>query len=108
MTKNQLHVLTRLCGIELFEANSGFHETVASWSGNRFILQALRRANQLRRLVEYRHAAREREARRVQIVEHLEILDAIEAGNMAQASTLMRQHLEGARQAKAVARNVFA
>lgn len=94
--------------IELFEANSGFHEVLAGWAGNRFILQSLRRANQLRRLVEYRHAASGREARRVQIVEHLAILEAIEAGNMAKAATLMRQHLEGARQAKVVARNVFA
>ena len=98
----------RMTAIELFEANSGFHEVLASWSGNRFILQSLRRANQLRRLVEYRHAASGREARRVQIVEHLEILDAIESGNMTKAATLMRQHLEGARQAKVVARNVFA
>ena len=44
----------------------------------------------------------------MQIVEHLAILEAIEAGNMAKAATLMRQHLEGARQAKVVARNVFA
>ena len=36
------------------------------------------------------------------------VTDAIEAGNMAKAATLMRQHLEGARQAKVVARNVFA
>ncbi len=97
----------RMTAIELFEANSGFHEVLAGMSGNRFILQSLRRANQLRRLVEYRHAASGREARRVQIVEHLAILDAIEAGNMAKAATLMRQHLEGARQAKVVARNVF-
>ena len=96
-----------MTAIELFEANSGFHEVLAGMSGNRFILQSLRRANQLRRLVEYRHAASGREARRVQIVEHLAILDAIEAGNMAKAATLMRQHLEGARQAKVVARNVF-
>ena len=98
----------RMTAIELFEANSGFHEALAGWSGNRFILQSLRRANQLRRLVEYRHAASGREARRVQIVEHLEILDAIESGNMTKAATLMRQHLEGARQTKVVARNVFA
>jgi DNA-binding GntR family transcriptional regulator len=29
--------------IELFESNSQFHETLAKWSGNRFILQPLRR-----------------------------------------------------------------
>lgn len=31
--------------IELFEANSRFHETIAAWSGNRFIMQSIRRVN---------------------------------------------------------------
>ncbi|MET3515097.1 DNA-binding GntR family transcriptional regulator [Pseudacidovorax sp. 1753] len=91
---------------ELFEANSHFHETLASWGNNRFVLQSVRRINQLRRLVEYRQAAR-RTARHTQASEHLEILAAIERHDLAAAASLMRSHLDGARKGKAGASEVF-
>ncbi|MDO5625313.1 MAG: GntR family transcriptional regulator [Pseudomonadota bacterium] len=84
---------------ELFESNSRFHETLAAWGHNRFVLQSVRRINQLRRLIEYRQAAR-RAARQVQASEHLAILDAIEKQDFALAASLMRQHLDGARRGK--------
>ncbi|MEN9545167.1 MAG: hypothetical protein RLZZ598_2000 [Pseudomonadota bacterium] len=92
--------------IELFEANSQFHETLAKWSGNRFILQSVRRTDQLRRLVEYRQA-RERSPRQTQAQEHLQILDAIAAGDALKAASLMRAHLDGARRGKVHGRDVF-
>jgi DNA-binding GntR family transcriptional regulator len=92
--------------IELFEANSRFHETVASWSGNRFIVQTVRRLDQLRRLVEYRQAAK-RPARQEQAREHLAILAAIEQHDPIQAAALMRRHLEDARQYKVYGADVF-
>ncbi|WP_076997307.1 GntR family transcriptional regulator [Variovorax sp. KK3] len=85
--------------IELFESNSHFHETLAEWGHNRFVLQSVRRINQLRRLVEYRQAA-QRRARHTQAAEHLAILDAIEQQDLVQAASLMRAHLDGARRAK--------
>ena len=96
-----------MSAIELFEANCLFHETLAKWSGNRFILQGVRRTDQLRRLVEYRQSAQERGPRRAQTVEHLAILDAIEAHDQAKAAELMRIHLEGARYLKVFAADVF-
>lgn len=96
-----------MTAIELFEANSLFHETLAKWSGNRFILQGVRRTDQLRRLVEYRQAAQERSPRRVQTTEHLAILDAIDEHNQERAAELMRNHLEGARRKKAFANDIF-
>ena len=96
-----------MAAIELFEANCLFHETLAKWSANRFIAQGVRRADQLRRLVEYRQAAQERGPRRAQTIEHLAILDAIEQRQQAQAAELMRNHLEGARRIKVFARDVF-
>jgi len=63
--------------IELFESNSRFHETLAKWSNNRFILQSIKRVNQLRRLVEYQQASTNRKPRQTQAHEHLEILDAL-------------------------------
>lgn len=86
--------------IELFEANSHFHETLAEWGHNRFVLQSVRRINQLRRLVEYRQASTRRRARHTQASEHLAILDAIEKHDFAHAASLMRAHLDGARRGK--------
>ena len=86
--------------IELFEANRRFHEALAKWSGNRFILFGVRRTNQLRRLVEYRQTILDRELRRQRIRDHLAILDAIAANKITQAAKLLRDHLAGANREK--------
>ena len=95
-----------LTPIELFEANSRFHETVADWSNNRFIAQSVRRVNQLRRLVEYRIASL-RPPRHAQSAEHLLILAAIESHDLIQAAGLMRAHLDGARRGKSQGTTLF-
>jgi DNA-binding GntR family transcriptional regulator len=92
-----------MTAIELFEANARFHENLASCSGNRFILQSIRRLNQLRRLVEYRQAAKPRLPRKTQAEEHLAILDEIERGEMIGAASRLRQHLNAARGQKVAA-----
>lgn len=79
--------------VELFETNAHFHETLAGWSGNRFILQAIQRLNCLRRLVEYRQAVKDRAARRLRAREHLAILERIAGGDFLGAASLMRDHL---------------
>ncbi len=81
---------------ELFEANSDFHETLAACSGNRFLLQTVRRLNQLRRLVEYRQAQEKRSQRQHHAEEHLEILDLLLAGERQAAADKLRLHLERA------------
>ena len=88
-----------MTAIELFEANSRFHETIAQWSGNRFIAQSVRRINLQRRLVEY-HQAAQRKPRQTQAQEHLQILDAIAVHDYVLAASLLRGHLDGARRAK--------
>jgi DNA-binding GntR family transcriptional regulator len=81
---------------ELFEIGSRFHETLAGCSGNPFFLEALRRVDKLRRLIEYR--AMEDPARFVkQAAEHLDLLDLIEAGRREEAAVLLRRHLEQVR-----------
>jgi DNA-binding GntR family transcriptional regulator len=101
--KQQEHIIASgfktMTPIELFEANARFHETIAACSGNRFILQTIRRLDQLRRLVEYRQAA-QRTPRKLQAEEHLGILDCILEGDLLGAAGKMRSHLEGARRAK--------
>jgi len=89
-----------MTSFELFEANREFHEGLAALSGNRFILQSLRRIDAQRRLQEYRQA-RDREARKGQSHEHLAILEVLEAGDKEKASALLATHLEGARRSKA-------
>lgn len=77
---------------ELFETNAEFHEMIADFSGNRFILQAVQQQDRLRRLLEYR-GMRVRERVLESCKEHLGILDALEAGDREWAARLMERHL---------------
>lgn len=95
-----------MTSIELFEANSEFHETLANWSGNRFFAQSVRRMDQLRRLVEYSQA-RYRKPRKQQALEHLAILDAIARHDFLSAAALLREHLNNARRAKVTLGSIF-
>ncbi len=85
--------------VELFQANSTFHEALAELSGNRFVAQVIARQNQLRRLLEYGLSDyRERVGR--QCEEHLAILDLLERGERGEAARLLTEHLEAAGRAK--------
>ncbi|MFT4271158.1 MAG: GntR family transcriptional regulator [Pantoea sp.] len=86
--------------LELFEANSDFHETLALCSGNRFLLQTVKRLNQLRRLVEYRQAQKKRQQRKSHSEEHIEILDLLLQGDRLGAANKLRLHLERAKSNK--------
>ncbi|MGO4855318.1 GntR family transcriptional regulator [Phaeovulum sp. W22_SRMD_FR3] len=87
--------------LDLFEANSEFHETLAGLSGNRFLLPTVRKLNQLRRLVEYRLAERTDQALG-RNREHLAILDALDDRDGESAARLMDAHLGRARDRKAL------
>ncbi|HLW91794.1 MAG TPA: GntR family transcriptional regulator [Roseiarcus sp.] len=78
-----------------FSINSRFHEAIASWSGNRFLLDAIRRQNALRKLDEY-HWFRdlEPESIRRSLDDHIAILAAIAEGETEWAASLMKRHLE--------------
>jgi DNA-binding GntR family transcriptional regulator len=86
--------------VEWADINARFHETLARWSGNRFMLQTMRRLNQLRKLVEYRAVTGAPQVRARQAGEHLHILEAISRGDRTAAADLLRQHLDGARRQK--------
>jgi len=77
---------------QLFEINAGFHETLVAWSGNTFFLDALRRINKLRRLIEFRVTA-DRSRLDQQCREHLALLDLVERGDMALAADFLRGHV---------------
>jgi len=78
---------------EFFALNAAFHEMLARFSGNRFILQAVQQQNQLRRLEE--HTAFYRAARfEASSQEHLQIIAALRTGDLDWAAQLLRHHLK--------------
>ena len=91
---------SRYSDAELFDRGTRFHEVIVGGSGNPFLLDAIRRINALRRLLEYR-AKRSRQKIARQFREHLQLLDLIEAGKLERAARHMEKHLEIARKTKA-------
>jgi len=82
--------------VEFYHMNSDFHEQLARCSGNRYILSAIQRQNQLRSFLNY-HWPHGVERVQASIDEHLAILDALEAGNNALAAELIRSHLSSSK-----------
>ena len=87
-----LHGTVRHPATDMFEMNAAFHEMLAEFSGNRFILQAVRRQNMLRRLLEYR-GFRDVDRVRASCEEHLEIIEALEQSDRTWSSRLLERHL---------------
>jgi DNA-binding GntR family transcriptional regulator len=85
----------RMSRDRLFRANSEFHEMLMLCANNEFFVDAVRRVNRLRRLIEYRITV-DRSRLPVQCREHLRILDLIETGDMKHASDFLRTHILGA------------
>ncbi|MFI6374307.1 FCD domain-containing protein [Streptomyces sp. NPDC050546] len=84
---------------ELFQVNATFHEMLVGCSGNPFLLDAVRRQNRLRRLIEYRHQV-DRTRLAGQAREHLRLLDLVEGGDLEEASVFLHQHLDKVRSVK--------
>ncbi|GAB2774501.1 GntR family transcriptional regulator [Streptomyces daliensis] len=81
---------------ELFHVNASFHEMLVGFSGNQFLLDAVRRQNRLRRLIEYRHQV-DRSRLAGQAREHLRMLDMVEDGRLEEAAAFLRRHLDKVR-----------
>jgi len=84
---------------QLFDANTRLHECIATSSGNVFILEALRRLNRLRRLMEYGKAV-DRTAAATRCKEHLTLIDLLLADQREAAADFMRLHLRDAAREK--------
>jgi len=82
-------------GKQLFELDATFHETIAEFSRNPFLLQAVQHQNRMRRLLEFASYGN-RTRIREWIREHVQIIDAIGQGRPEAASELMQRHLERA------------
>lgn len=78
--------------VEFYDMNSDFHEQLARCSGNRYLLDAVRRQIQLRSFLNYHwHYGPARVL--ASIDEHMAILSAIEAGDTQLAAKTMIEHL---------------
>ncbi|CUX51974.1 MULTISPECIES: GntR family transcriptional regulator [Rhizobium/Agrobacterium group] len=84
---------------EIFKANNEFHEMLVACSQNEFFLDAIRRINRLRRLLEY-HITIDRSRLPRQTEEHLQILDLIEHGRRNEAAAFLYTHIMGASRIK--------
>ena len=85
---------------EVFQAGVNLHETVASFSGNRFFIDAIKNVNRLRRVIEYKQNL-DRSRLRRQCEEHLMLLDLLARDERMEASYFLREHLNVARSIKA-------
>jgi len=76
----------------IYEADVDFHRSVASFTGNPFVIDALEQQNRLRHLLEYSsYANKERVIQWCH--EHLDIIEALEKEDYRKASALMRRHI---------------
>lgn len=80
---------------ELFRANAEFHEMLVACARNDFFLDAVRRVNRLRRLIEYRITI-DRTRLPQQCREHLRLLTLLDGGLRQEAAEFLRVHVEGA------------
>ncbi|KRR16079.1 hypothetical protein CQ14_23840 [Bradyrhizobium lablabi] len=76
-----------------------FHEELVRMGGNPFLHQAIQRVNRMRRLLEYRSMI-DRHRILAETREHLEILAPVAAGDLVEASFLMRRHVARALERK--------
>jgi DNA-binding GntR family transcriptional regulator len=78
-----------------YDLDASFHETIAGFSGNAFLIQAMQQQNRLRRLIEYGGYSR-LERVKTWAKEHLAILDALQRGRFERAAERMQRHLTNA------------
>lgn len=77
---------------ELFDLNSHHHEVIIGCSNNAYFIDALKRIDRTRRLIEYRRTLK-RESSIIRCREHVQIADFLLDGDNARASALMCRHL---------------
>ena len=77
------------------QCNAEFYETLAALSGNRFIMQATRTQNRIRRFRDYAFSWQRDRARLEAVFKsHMHILDLLEAGELEAASHAVWTHLD--------------
>jgi DNA-binding GntR family transcriptional regulator len=82
----------KISDAKLFEFNSGMHEAIISCSQNSFFIDALKRIDRVRRLMEYRQKL-DRESALGRCREHIQLLDLLLAEKRSEASQFLGRHL---------------
>lgn len=91
----------KLSRTELFSLNSQFHEVLIGFSHNPFFIDAVKKIDRVRRLLDFRSThAGSRERLLKQCSEHLEIIDLLERGDNLAAAEFLRNHIQGALESK--------
>lgn len=96
MREDQMSMAASTDPRQLYELNASFHEMLAGFSHNSFIIEAVRRHSRLRRLNEQLVLDRARIRKR--IGEHVAIIDAVLEDQREWAASLLKHHLEIASQ----------
>ena len=78
--------------------NLRFHEMLAEFSRNRFVLQAVQQMNRLRKFQEFASFHEDSGGLAQSCREHMAILDAVAAGDREWAAAQMRKHLADGRE----------
>lgn len=81
--------------IALFELDSEFHEMIARFSNNSFLLHAIQHQNRLRRLLEF-HTYTNQQRVREWLKEHLAVVEFLAKGELKAAAQAMKRHLQHA------------
>jgi DNA-binding GntR family transcriptional regulator len=84
--------IKRATDAEIFELNSGLHETIMECSHNSFFIDSFRRLNRLRRLMEYRQKL-DRKSACLRCQEHVDIVELLLKGKRKQASLKLARHV---------------
>ncbi len=87
--------ITSVGSRHLFDLDARFHEMLAEFSGNFFVVQAIEQQNRLRRLLEFGSYTNKQRVREW-CQEHVDIMDALRDGNRQSAADKMRHHLQSA------------
>ena len=86
---------------QLFSLNSRFHEVLVGFSHNPFLIDAVKKIDRVRRLLDFRSTQTGNRDRLLkQCSEHLEIVDLLERGDNRSAAEFLREHLRGALESK--------
>lgn len=88
---------------KLFELNSGMHEAIIECCNNSFFIDALKRLDRVRRLIDYRQMLA-RDSARSRCIEHVDLLDLVLDGRNQEASEFMVRHLTDLSRLKTIAR----
>lgn len=81
---------------EAFQTDASFHELLATFSRNSFVLNAIRQQNRLRRLLEYQSYLNAPRVR-AWCIEHISVIDALIVDDRQLATKRLAEHLENAR-----------